>query len=911
MSDLEGPEAALLFIEYAEENKCNNVKLLRGLQLATKRDPGLDLTGDTKKDLLPTKEKLEKFLLSNDTVLDLLCCTCQLCQRSSDFRELLRNTRVLDDAKKRKELAVLILSGCLFALGDLCIQADFKVVRFAAQPVTTWTQHLTDSSCFSRIAPIPKQCPHTFFDKEEAAPPKLRDLCVACRKRAFQVATLEKSTVVNIPKLQRASTFMILDHTAQNLPFIRECSQVRLNTRRWPKFYTSKIEPSCCEDEDLRVRFSLTGQAEQHPYLIECQDQVLFRKIFKYQHTEVGSIEEARKEALIAMNLARRDKESFVEVLFALTYSDPFHTYVEIVFPLYDHDLGHEFELRKFGSVLSRSQCLLDNALWKASLDVVRAVCSMHDAIDRGEVECSGHFDIKPENIIIKEDKSGTMKLFLIDFGQAAAHRAGQNYYQPPEVTRPRSGTNAFGFAYDVWSMACVLLEVLVFIESGLDELRVFRSRVQGNDEVEYAFWHGNSTHDMVLRPTVTTCLQTLEDQKDQRIRDAVRQLRAMLSIFPDQRPTMRSCLGEFERINLNRQDLGLPTQDLMKCGLEAWKTSYSTSRMARPNPGNLYFFRDKPGLSQTSDERITLEIESVKNETMAVKIIRFIPHAFFNISTIAGHTFPCHFDNLHEGFTFHFSSLDKYLEFMSLLTYQRIMPDISEDPNATGTGFELNTCQVKIYGWPRDETKKFKGGTVQIWRQLSQDGYDRYHKRADRLSTTTSTSGSGTGSSDGVTSGASTTGSNGIRHPTNAWKLAIWTCDTKTEERTCVVVDIGAKTWRLEDPSGQRTPKRFKVKPHYGHTDFRGAIFVPSTPKQDSNASDDRYPGFPISPVALQTSMRCRLTEVTIDFCEITRESCHLYNATTLHKHEHLLITLDRSQILHILRKNKFNLPG
>lgn len=870
LSDLEGPEAAQLFLEYAKENNCNNVELLQRLETATRRDPTVELTGDTKKDLLPTKEKLERFSYPNDTVFSLLCCDCNLCRRGTGFRELFRSTRILEDAKKRKELAILILSGCLFALGDLCTQADFKVVMFAAQAVAPWTHLSADSSCFSSMAPIPSKCLHKVYENEDIPFPKVRDLCVSCRKIAFQRAVLEKSNVVNIPKLQRTTASVIFDHSAQNLPFIRECPQKRLNIRVTPLFFTSQIEPSCSEDDQL-------------------MDQVLFRKVFKYQHDRSDLISEAKKEALIAINLARHDSDSFVEVLFALTYKDRLYTYVEIVFPFYDRDLGQELEQRRLAPPPLTSGCLLDDPLWKASLDVVRAVCVMHDTIEKMEIDCSGHFDIKPENIVIKDDKNASLKLFLIDFGQAAAHRAGTHFYQPPEVTRPRSNTNPLELAYDVWSMACVLLEVLVFIQSGSPELRLFRSHIRGNDGNEYAFWKGTSPHDMVLRLPVTGRLQMLEDQGDRRIRAAIRQLRAMLSIFPDQRPTMRSCLGEFQRINLNRQDLGLSTQDLMNCGLEQWKTSYSTSRMPRPNPGNLYFFRDKPDQIQFDDERITLDIESVTKETKAVKTVTFIPHAFFDLSTSPGHTFPCHFDNLHEGFTFHFSSLDKYLEFMSLLTYQRIVPDISEDSNATGTTFKLDTCLVKIYGWPRDETRKFQGGTVQIWRQLSQDGYDRYHKRADSLYTTTSTAESGNGSSDGARSGGSTTGVIKIRHPKNAWKLAIWTCDVKTGERTCVVVDIGAKTWRLEDPSGQRTPQRLKIKPHHGHTDFRGAIFKPSDPKQKGNVPDHRYPGFPISPIALQTSMRCRLTEVTIDLSEITH----------------------RSQILHILRKNKFDLPG
>lgn len=573
-------------------------------------------------------------------------------------------------------------------------------------------------------------------------------------------------------------------------------------------------------------------------------------------------IAEAEKEAHIAMHLAQRDAENFVDVYFALKYTEWVYTYVEIVFPFYDRDLRHEFELQKTRRAsIPRADSLLDDPLWAACLDVVVAASIMHEAVESEAVEASGHFDIKPENIVIKEDERGAQKLFLIDFGQSAANLAGTTDYQPPEVTWPRSNTSPLGLKYDVWSMACVLLEVLVFIDSGFYELQMFRVRVKGNDESAMAFWQGTSPHDIVLRHAVTDRLRTFEDQGDRRTQAVIRQLRTMLGIDPANRPTMRSCLGEFTRLNLNREELGLATQDWMDCGLEKWKTSYSTSRMSRPNPGDLYFYRDKSDQAlQSAVEYATLDIESVIRDSQPLKNVLFVPRAFFNLSTKPGQTFACHFGNFHRGFTFYFSLLEQFLEFMSLLTYQRIVPDIAEDRTGSGTRFQIEKCHIKIHGRITDRTRRFKGGTVQIWRKLSQTGYDRWHKRSGL-----STINSSTESSDGT--GASTAGVN-IKLPGNVWKLALWTHDEKTNERICIVIDIGAKTWRLEDPSG-RTPRRLKIKPHHGHTDFRGAIFEPLTTDQDGNASEDRYPGIPISPIELQSRMQLRMKEATIELSD------------------------------------------
>lgn len=250
MSDFEGPQATRLFVDHARENGCNNVELIQLLENGSRRDPLAELTGDIKKDLLPTKDRIDRVFCLSDTLLSLLCCRCRLCDRNDGFKNLVRNAKILDESEKRKELAILILSGCLFALRDLCTQANFQVARFAARiPTSPPQSHLNDSSCLSRIAPVPIECSHEFFDKKDQLL-SMQDICVDCRKRAFQIATTENSIVVDIPKLERTS--LILDYSDQNIPFIQECPQEKLNERLTPRFLTSQIEPSCC-DEELKV----------------------------------------------------------------------------------------------------------------------------------------------------------------------------------------------------------------------------------------------------------------------------------------------------------------------------------------------------------------------------------------------------------------------------------------------------------------------------------------------------------------------------------------------------------------------------------------------------------------------------------------------------------------------------------
>lgn len=129
------------------------------------------------------------------------------------------------------------------------------------------------------------------------------------------------------------------------------------------------------------------------------------------------------------------------------------------------------------------------------------------------------HGDVKPENILLFID--GTERFLKIsDMGLAAFHLEpytnirgpsgmpmGTSRYTPPEMRdrneegKPRSRT------YDLWSMGCVILELLVWLTSGYNALNGFKSRTPHfwSDEIGKA-----AGHQIFIHPYVNAYMETL-----------------------------------------------------------------------------------------------------------------------------------------------------------------------------------------------------------------------------------------------------------------------------------------------------------------------------------------------------------------------------------------------------------------
>lgn len=151
-----------------------------------------------------------------------------------------------------------------------------------------------------------------------------------------------------------------------------------------------------------------------------------------------------------------------------------------IIFPLSRTNLRRYLREDQF---INPKTPLEMNPLWQQVLGVARALNRIINfgvddepySSDRGYY--GFHFDLKPENILVEND--GT---FLIsDFGQATfVERGGSSRvdghggteaYAPPEIDNLEKRQTQ---KYDIWSLGCILIEVVTVIVLGSNSLEEF-----------------------------------------------------------------------------------------------------------------------------------------------------------------------------------------------------------------------------------------------------------------------------------------------------------------------------------------------------------------------------------------------------------------------------------------------------
>lgn len=106
------------------------------------------------------------------------------------------------------------------------------------------------------------------------------------------------------------------------------------------------------------------------------------------------------------------------------------------------------------------------------------------------------HGDIKPDNILrfkpSSENVVGTLKIgdwglakfhpeatvLRLQKGQPTTNKYGTVLYEPPEVELGE--LKLLGRQYDIWSMGCVMLEIIIWLVYGYTSVQRFRSDVRG-----------------------------------------------------------------------------------------------------------------------------------------------------------------------------------------------------------------------------------------------------------------------------------------------------------------------------------------------------------------------------------------------------------------------------------------------
>jgi serine/threonine protein kinase len=152
-------------------------------------------------------------------------------------------------------------------------------------------------------------------------------------------------------------------------------------------------------------------------------------------------------------------------------------------------------------------------------------ICSVLEKLH--DINCR-HGDLKPENILWFRDDNDMGKLQIADLGLAKFHDqeahtnvrqekdihtsspSGTSRYEPPEMDQERRNRGeARSRRYDVWSMGCIMFELLIWLTSGYQAVEKLRK------ETEY-FWklEQNQQKDVyVVHPYVVSRMDIMGTQ--------------------------------------------------------------------------------------------------------------------------------------------------------------------------------------------------------------------------------------------------------------------------------------------------------------------------------------------------------------------------------------------------------------
>ncbi|KAH0421553.1 protein kinase domain-containing protein [Colletotrichum camelliae] len=691
MEDFERQEAAALLITRAKEADCRNEKIRDVIENVALRKGGAlaqwpnepDETRQNR-ELLPTSELYDALRRRRN--LNLINCTCKLCSPFG-FREVDKA-----DDNTLRSLVTLVLCGCLFAFGEaISNRQSGDLINFIADNAYDGDLHY---KLFGKDALPSAECKHGRFGQD------IKDLthtCVDCRWKAFEAAVGLKKRIVDVSSVYTWD--FIPDLTFKNIPFIKEAHIETQDSSGSTRLYACKVHRQYASSSLV--------------------DMELFRKVYVYQPREVLLIDRAKREAEIARKISKR-RENFAQLLFAFTYKAQDYVYVELVYPRYDYDLGNLLSGQRIlkpndstetdKSVDKRDE-LVDDELWALIMSIMRAVGELHDEIKNKRIPCFAHMDIKPQNILVRV-RGDSRSFFLTDFGHAAERTmrdATPDYAPPPEgdgesrvpprdaTTRERKSPTA----YDVWSMGCLLLQILVFINGGSKRIEEFNSSRKAGYQTA-AFWELNPNQSTpTLRKTVVDTINELQKLHGPKTKKALDQIRKMLRVNPEERPDIESCNRTFARL----EEPG--SKERMKCDSEGWKILYRPSDEERTTPVELSIYRDSQNqlsrIEATSQEvetiRLTMRFSEWEDgpsfsSTTARDAAWFIPQAFWDKIGPTDHPWACQLKGLHEDGVFYFNSKTEYLKFMGLMTYQQVIPKPVRDLPITALNIVIKSCR-------------------------------------------------------------------------------------------------------------------------------------------------------------------------------------------------------------------------
>jgi serine/threonine protein kinase len=192
--------------------------------------------------------------------------------------------------------------------------------------------------------------------------------------------------------------------------------------------------------------------------------------------------------------------------------------------------------------------------LQKWEKGVCNQICGLADALVQIHSPTQGksavHHDIKPENIIVFSDKDGKTTFEFTDWSCASVHPypanqgvstqtpdRGQFPYLPPEIVPVKSGmTVRTSRPHDIWSLACIFVQLLVWITEEKAAASTFVTLVHESDPTSNWFSYTNGQR--ALTPLVDDKLANISAKDRGKWKNLVNIILLMFDIDPDSRIT-------------------------------------------------------------------------------------------------------------------------------------------------------------------------------------------------------------------------------------------------------------------------------------------------------------------------------------------------------------------------------------
>lgn len=163
----------------------------------------------------------------------------------------------------------------------------------------------------------------------------------------------------------------------------------------------------------------------------------------------------------------------------------------------------------------ARDRC---HVLWQLRQFV--GICSALTELHNRNVR---HGDLKPENILWFDPKNNGGILQIADLGLATFHKkeedtrnrqgmptqtpSGTSRYEPPEMDEKRNSQDPRSRQYDIWSLGCIVFELLLWLAYGPSDITIFRNNTP-------YFWQKHNRggkNEYVVHEYVIAIMETLD----------------------------------------------------------------------------------------------------------------------------------------------------------------------------------------------------------------------------------------------------------------------------------------------------------------------------------------------------------------------------------------------------------------